>query len=147
METQVILHSSGSGSAMAFIPGVHEVSPEEAASASLAASSAGARVFAFSTEGASSRADFFSAVRANLPLDPPLIGSRSWDALSDSLWGGIDGLDASIVVITWAGASDLHQNAPEDFAIAMAVLRDLTSSLGKWEDTDGEPKQVCVYVS
>jgi len=132
---------------MALIPGVHEVTSEEAASAVQEASSTGAMVFALSSEGASTRADFFDAVRASLPLDPPLIGSRTkWEALSDSLWGGIDELDSSVVVIIWTGASDLHRNAPDDFATAMAVLRDLTSSLGKWEDTAGEPKQVCVYV-
>src|SRR5207237_6274213 len=92
------------------------------------------------------RADFFEQVRGDLPLDPPLIGSQSWDALADSLWGGIDSADASVVAIIWKGASDLRRNAPEDFAIAMSVFRDLASSLAKWEDTDGEPKKVCVYV-
>lgn len=147
METLVTLHSSGFVSMVALVPGVHEVTSEQAASAVVEASKVGARVFALSTERASSGADFFNAVRASLPLDPPLMGLRSWDALSDSLWGGIDRIDASIVVITWTGASDLRLNAPDDFAIAMNVLGDLASSLGRWDDTDGEPKQVCVYVS
>jgi Barstar (barnase inhibitor) len=146
METQVNPHSSEFVSAVRLTSGVHEVTLEAADSAAQEAARIGAAVFVLSTEGASTRAEFFDAVRTNLPLDPPLIGSRSWDALSDSLWGGIDSVDASAVVIIWKGASDLRRNASDEFEIAMAVLRDLTSSLGNWEDTDGEPKRVCVYV-
>jgi hypothetical protein len=131
----------------ALVPGVHEVTPDVAASAVREASALGARVFVLSSEGASTRADFFDAVRASLPLDPPLFGSRSWDALEDSVWGGIDAFDESVIVITWTGASDLRRNAPDDFAIAMGVFRQLTSSLGSPEYTCGKPKQVCVYVS
>jgi hypothetical protein len=132
---------------MALNPGVHEVNTAELESAVVEASTTGAPVFALSTGGSSTRADFFDAVRASLPLDPPLIGSKSWDALSDSIWGGIDGIDAPVLLITWTGAADLRRTAPEEFAVAMSVLRNLSASLGKWEDTDGEPKQVCVYVS
>jgi hypothetical protein len=75
------------------------------------------------------------------------MSSRSWDALSDSLWEGIYRLDAPVVAILWTGASDLRRNAPDDFAIAIAVLRDVASSLGNENDTNGEPRQVCIYVS
>jgi Barstar (barnase inhibitor) len=83
------------------IPGVHEVSAEDVHAAAVEGSNSGATVFVLSSEGASSRADFFDAVRTGLRLDPPLIGSKSWDAFSDSLWSGIDGVDSSVVVITW----------------------------------------------
>jgi hypothetical protein len=129
------------------IPGVHEVTSEELAAASAGAASTGATVLSLSSEGASTRADFFDAVRESLPLNPPLMSSRSWDALSDSLWEGIYRLDAPVVAILWTGASDLRRNAPDDFAIAIAVLRDMASSLGNENDTNGEPRQVCIYVS
>jgi hypothetical protein len=37
--------------------------------------------------GIADRAGFFTAIKSVMPLDPPLMGGRSWDALSDSLWG------------------------------------------------------------
>ncbi len=140
MEMTVNPHSSGYGNEMTLVRGVHEVSAAEIESAVQVALTMRAATFSLSTKGASTRADFFDAVRASLPLDPPLVGSKSWDALSDSLWGGIDGVDTSIVLITWTGAADLQRASPDDFDTAMAVLRDLTSSLGNWEDTAGEPK-------
>lgn len=103
-------------------------------------------MFSLSTWGAATRADFFDAVRASLPLDPPQIG-KSWDALSDSMWEGIYEVDASIVLITWTGAADLQRASPEDYDIAMDVFRDLVSTLGNGEYTAGKPKQVCVYVA
>lgn len=132
---------------MTLLPGINEVTPEAADSAKEEAIRTGASVFVVSTGGAATRADFFDRVRASLPLDPPLVGSKRWDALADSLWGGVDSVDASVVVIIWTGASDFRRNAPEDFIIATTIFRDVASSLGKWVDTDGEPKRLCVYVS
>lgn len=140
-------HLSGFDSEMALVPGVHAVSVADIEAAVRVASTMGAAIFAFSTQGASTRADFFDAVRASLPLDPPLVGSRSWDALSDSLWGGIEALDASIVLITWTGAADLQKATPYDYDTAISVLWDLTSSLGHQEEAASEPKLVSVYVT
>ncbi len=103
-------------------------------------------MFSLSTRGAATRADFFDVVRASLPLDPPQIG-KSWDALLDSVWGGMYEVGASIVLITWTGAADLQRASPEDYAIAMEVFRDLVSTLGNEKYTVGKPKQVCVYIA
>src|SRR5438105_14851542 len=45
------------------------------------------------------RSTFFDAVRDTLPLDPPPHGDRSWDALADSLSGGLYLLADNLVVI------------------------------------------------
>lgn len=132
---------------MALTAGVHEVTGVGADLAAAEAEAAGARVFELVTTDASDRADFFDAVRAALPLDPPLTQSTNWNALADSLWNGIDSLDDQTIVITWRGAADLRVRSPRDFAMAMAVLGDVASSLGSWEHTNGEPKEVCVYVT
>jgi hypothetical protein len=34
----------------------------------------------------------FAEINRKLPLDPPLSGRVNWDALSDSLWGGLEKL-------------------------------------------------------
>lgn len=146
MEAPAPPRSSGFDNQMALVPGVHEVSAAEIASAVHVAPTMGVAMFSLSTWGAATRADFFDAVRASLPLDPPQIG-KSWDALSDSMWEGIYEVDASIVLITWTGAADLQRASPEDYDIAMDVFRDLVSTLGNGEYTAGKPKQVCVYVA
>lgn len=43
--------------------------------------------------GISDRSSFFRGMKATCPLDPPIIRNDVWDALSDSLWNGLDGLD------------------------------------------------------
>jgi hypothetical protein len=89
---------------------------------------------------------FFEAIRAALPLDPPIVGSRSWDALSDSLWGGLDSLDATRVLILWPNSSAMRRSAPDDYELAASVLADVATSLGDPNATDGNPKEVSVLL-
>jgi hypothetical protein len=42
--------------------------------------------YVISTDKRAGREAFFDTVRSALPMDPPLVSCRSWDALSDSLW-------------------------------------------------------------
>lgn len=49
---------------------------------------------------------FFEAVNASLPLDPPHV-SHDWDALDDSLFGGLLGLNNPAVDIIWPFANDV----------------------------------------
>ncbi|UOZ11023.1 SUKH-3 domain-containing protein [Amycolatopsis sp. WQ 127309] len=72
---------------------------------------------------------FFAAVRAALPLDPPVPGSRSWDALSRSLYAGLRGLGAARVEIRWPDAERFAARYPEDSVPARAVLEFVAASL------------------
>ena len=90
------------------------------------------------------RASFFRAVKAVLPLDPPLVGDDNWDALSDSLWGGLDNVDAERIVIIWPQA---HLDASRELQTAAEVLDEVALSLGDEEATDGNPKEVCIVVT
>lgn len=91
-----------------------------------------------------SKDGFFEAVRQNLPLDPPVRHNRIWDALADSLWSGIDGVQAECVVILWQNAFQWKRLEPEDFAIASTILQDLCESLGDPATTAGSPKKLAV---
>jgi len=72
-------------------PGVYEVSPSEAERLRAEATAVGATVYLLSGDEIVDRDSFFDAVRATSPLDPPLAGYyNSWDALSDSIWGGLE---------------------------------------------------------
>lgn len=91
-----------------------------------------------------SKEDFFDAIRKTLPLDPPLQSNRSWDALSDSLWSGLDGLPDNPIVIIWENSCQMEISAPEDFRIALEILKDLAESLTDMHITDGKAKNLSV---
>lgn len=93
------------------------------------------------------RQSLFDAVRTSLPLDPPVEGSRSWDALSDSIFGGLHLVDARTILITWADASKFRDAAPAEFVVVSGILDDVANLLANWEATYGEPKRVAVALA
>ena len=106
----------------------------------------GDRVFVLPS-GIKDKRAFFEGIRKSLPLDPPIVSDRSWDALSDSLWGGLYNVDASSVAIIWPGSAEMAKAQPEDFEIARSVLSDLTESLADAGFTVGNVKQVVVVLA
>ncbi|MFJ2186326.1 barstar family protein [Streptomyces anulatus] len=100
-----------------------------------------------STEGRVGKQAFFASVRRSLPLDPPLEGSRSWDALSDSLWEGLHTMQVPHLILVWIDAGTAEPQDEQDFQLALWVLRDLTGSLSDADATNGEPTQLSVYVA
>lgn len=89
---------------------------------------------------------FFNAVRTTLPLDPPLTGTRSWDALSDSLWEGLQTHAAQRIAILWSNAEVMANSALSDFEIALSVLTDIANSLADPESTSNSPKEVALLI-
>jgi hypothetical protein len=91
-----------------------------------------------------SKDEFFEGIRQSLPLDPPLQSNRSWDALSDSLWSGLDNLKERKIVIVWPDASRMKALAPEAFSIATSILMDLITTLADEKTTLGNTKNLRV---
>jgi hypothetical protein len=92
----------------------------------------------------STKEDFFEALRCTLPLDPSLHGNRSWDALADSLWGGLDGLQDENIALVWPDAARMEAHSPESYAIATSILADLTTLLADVRVTAGPTKAFLV---
>ncbi|HEY5947590.1 MAG TPA: barstar family protein [Kofleriaceae bacterium] len=92
------------------------------------------------------RGSFFDAVRATFPLDPRLLGSESWDALSDSLFEGLHTHAAQRIAILWPRTSTMASSAASDLDIALQVLADVATTLADPQATRGNPKQVAVIV-
>jgi hypothetical protein len=86
-------------------------------------------VFTISVPDGGGRDAFFAAVRAVLPLDPPVPGSHSWDALSRSLFTGLRGQGVARVEIHWPDAARFAAQYPEDSVPARAVLEFVAASL------------------
>jgi hypothetical protein len=110
------------------------------------ATQAGYATFVLLADGVVDRASFFDAVRATLPLDPPVIGSRSWDALSDSLWEGLYALPEQRIAILWPNARTMARTASSDFETALNVLTDVVTLLADPRATNGNPKEVALVV-
>jgi hypothetical protein len=103
-------------------------------------------VYVLPNAGVVDRASFFDAIRATLPLDPPIQSARSWDALSDSLWVGLDTLDADQVLIVWPNAAAMIPASRMEYDQALTVLADVATSLADPKLTQGKPKQVSIIV-
>jgi len=103
-------------------------------------------VYMLPRTGIVDRASFFDALRATLPLDPPIQSARSWDALSDSLWGGLDALDADHVLIVWPNAAAMIPASRMEYDQALTVLADVATMLADPKVMKGKPKQVSIIV-
>jgi len=110
------------------------------------AEQSGYTTFMLPEKGIVDRVSFFEAVRTTLPLDPPLVGSRSWDALSDSLWEGLYSHPARRIVILWLGTRGMANSAPADFEMALNVLADVANSLVDPQATREKPKEIAVLI-
>jgi hypothetical protein len=122
------------------------IDPEQADEILQQAARCNIPAYVISTDQRVGREAFFDAVRSSLPLDPPLMSSRSWDALSDSLWEGIRSLGANRVVVLWLDSSLFSKGAPRDFDIATSVLADVARSLADPEATRGRPVEMRIYI-
>jgi hypothetical protein len=131
---------------MKFETGVSLVDEAEATEIAKALEREGIPVYQITTGERSDRQAVFDAVRATLPLDPPLLGSHSWDALYDSLWGGIHALHIDRVALIWPDATYLSDNNPEEFKLAITVLKDTAELLLDESATVDDPTIVHVYV-
>lgn len=111
-----------------------------------AADEAGFTTFVLPGTSIYDHTSFFDAVRATLPLDPSLVGSHSWDALSDSLWEGLHCHADRQIAILWPGAATLAVANPSTFEMAVEVLANVAQLLADPAATCDHPKEVAIIV-
>jgi hypothetical protein len=86
--------------------------------------------------------DFFWSVRETFPLDPLIVSARSWDALSDSMRGGLYHVDDKRIVLLWRDSAGLRESDPKSYEIALNVLGAVS-----WESAERLAKCVTTYIS
>lgn len=91
------------------------------------------------------KTSFVDAVRAVLPLDPPVV-TGNWDALEDSLWEGLYELPAPKIAIIWPGSAHMGAEAPKEYQIAKGVFSQVAESLWDPKQTVGKVKEVVVLL-
>jgi hypothetical protein len=132
--------------AMEIKHGLQRTGALDAETARLKAKQAGFTPFVLPTMGIVDRASLFDAVRATLPLDPPLTGSHGWDALSDSLGEGLYASADRRIAIIWQGTHTMATSATSDFETALEVLADVASLLADPRATNGSTKELAILV-
>lgn len=90
------------------------------------------------------RASFLRAVSSSLPLDPPLVLHRSWDAMKDSLWEGLLESQPKKIAIVWERSDVLQTQSPRDYEIAVAVFTRVADTLRDERVTGGPTKRVTI---
>lgn len=125
-------------------PGLYMVNAIEVQRIAEKYSHSGWRVISLPAEIAS-QDQFYDAIRSKCPLDPPLYNNRSWDALADSLWSGLDKVKDERVVILWPGVDRMKAVAPEAFVIATDILTDLCVSLADPNVMGSKTKTLLVF--
>lgn len=131
---------------MEFKLGLHRAGAFDVPTIQLEATRQGFTTFVLPGSGVVDSSSFFDAVRGSLPLDPPLLGSFSWDALSDSLWEGLYQHPSRRLAIIWPGAGEMEAQAPSDFELALNVLNDVANLLADKRATVGATKQLSIVV-
>jgi hypothetical protein len=114
--------------------GLHQIAEPDVTSAVTFYAAQDYRVFSLTAE-IWDRSTFFSALRAALPMDPPLGSDRSWDALSDSLWGGLERLVNRRIAILWRRSLLFEERQRAEYETACQVLLDVCELLGNPEVT------------
>jgi hypothetical protein len=125
-------------------PGLYMMDSGEAERIADECRQSGWRVFCLPT-GIASKDGFFDAIRSACPLDPPLYSNRSWDALADSLWSGLDEVEDEKIIILWKNADCMKAAAPECFDIATNILGDLCASLADSSVAAFRTKRLLVF--
>ena len=88
--------------------------------------------------------EFFDAIRAEIPLDPPVKTTGHWDALADSLWSGLFSLGEGRLVIVWPGAGIMERADGVGFQMAESVFREIANTLSSPRYTGNRPVQLVV---
>jgi hypothetical protein len=97
--------------------------------------------------GITGRVSFFQAIRNTIPLNPPLVGDSVWDALSDSLFGGLLDLGDESLAIIWSDSTVMAGQAPAEFEFARSVLTQVAEQLANSTYTVGNPKRVAIVLT
>lgn len=98
------------------------------------------------TKGSGDREAIFEAFRRDLPMDPPVQTAHSWEALSDSLFGGLLSLASTRVVILWEDAAQHESLRAGATGEALSILTEVAELLSSPQVTGGNSKLVAVLI-
>ncbi|PYS30269.1 MAG: hypothetical protein DMF75_16190, partial [Acidobacteria bacterium] len=89
---------------------------------------------------------FFIEAARILPQDPPLIGNINWDALTDSLWGGLAELGKERVALIWTNAQRMLEHGLQDLLIANGCFEHIASTMATTKYGISRPIMLVVFL-
>lgn len=82
-----------------------------------------------------------------LPLDPHLYpDSENWDALNDSLWGGLYSLQSPGSIITWEGFELMKNNFNSEFETILGVFNSIAGTISNPKYGNGLSSRLMVFL-
>lgn len=91
----------------------------------------------FSLGLASDAPSFFAQAKKVFPLDPPISGRVHWDALSDSLWGGLDACNAPKIALVIRDMTEFRDSNRQEYEVALSCLIDAASEVEAEKKSEG----------
>ncbi|MDX6917652.1 barstar family protein [Pectobacterium carotovorum] len=85
--------------------------------------------------------DVFDGIKRTLPLDPPLYSKCNFDALSDSIFGGLDSLGESEICVFLVGVKDALKNDRGSYDTLLDIFSDNESEF------ENEGKKILFFIS
>lgn len=74
-------------------------------------------------------ADFFYWIKTTMPQDPPLSGRINFDALVDSLWGGLESSGESKIAVIWIDVNKFMDCEDNRFDLLCECFEELSTTL------------------
>lgn len=88
----------------------------------------------------------FQQIAGSFPQDPPLSGNCNWDALADSLFGGLDQLGETRVAFIWTHADNMLHSGLDDLLTAVICFDQIASVVATTEAGLSEPVKLLVFL-
>jgi hypothetical protein len=127
--------------------GVHRRSVSEAVRASVDAAQSGTPVYVVDGHSADDLESFITELRLSVPLDPDLHpGGRSFDAIQDSIFGGMAASGHDSGVVLWVHPEVLEARSGPDFRMVVRVLEELCHLLAQPRPA-GSAFELCVLLA
>ncbi|HHJ14476.1 MAG TPA: hypothetical protein ENJ79_08910 [Gammaproteobacteria bacterium] len=136
-----------SGDLWGIRPGVYSVDAQLAeAMLNLSNSTNDWVLFQVDCSKVSDRNTLFKCLCAALPMNPLIHSDRSWDALSDSLWGGLHDVRKDKVLIILRGAKNLKSHLSKEYQKVIEIFGDVANTLTKKQYAGEKVKSVSIFL-
>jgi hypothetical protein len=104
------------------------------------------RLFELNGEEIHDTGSLFQQIAASFPQDPPLSGNCNWDALTDSLFGGLDQLGEARVAFIWTHSDNMLHSGLDDLLTAVICFDQVASLVATTEASLSEPVNLLVFL-
>jgi hypothetical protein len=106
----------------------------------------GFRIFELDGASIGDKISLFVKAGEHLPHENGLIARNSWDALIDTLWGGLAELNAERVAFIWTHAEKMLEHSLTDMLIANDCFQHLASEVATTEHGFPHPMLLKIFL-